>query len=638
MLGWSAFSRLASAPADDLSYVGEAGTLQPTLVSPEDTDETPPLLKTKVLSAEAILRWATACLADQRVGRAQLERWLLGFQQNFLGGEGRRLELLTTGGGTRSINLAFEAVLASRAAEPPSELRVLTGNPHLAVERAARRFGFQLTRLDVDGSLCPRRLAEAIHDPAVVAVYAQSLSYTDGTCDDLMRILEIIELENCRRVQAMPAREAARVPLIHLINDSCLAFCALVHNDGTSASERRGGRRGGLRVLDMCVLDMCAQPRGTCGVSGPAFGDSAHPQLTPLLVTLDAHKHLGTDKGVSSVLGTPGTLERLRGRQKVGAQPSKGVLIRALADMYLVGVEGYRALYGQLAERLERAAADLASAGLTIVNAHNRPKGSTVLACEDPDAVMTKRLKKRGHAFAHLFHLHPSGLPEGEGRSQLGWSLSFTPYSLREVAPGRMALDVFLNDLAVVCEHRRGGRRPWLVRLLSAPDSLLSVLLSGGVPEPCIFTWLWTPGWGRWVSTTIMRRLYGQILDAGVIASSRRADSLATLARLISLVFIVVFLLFVLLALLLGRLDLSLEVAAQPHALVLALPALGAFLSFLLALRQPLSRSRTTGALTDAPSRPSAITNAKGISRDAVGATTASRAPAKARSRSVLHG
>ena len=63
-----------------------------------------------------------------------------------------------------------------------------------------------LTRLDVDGSLCPRRLAEAIRDPAVVAVYAQSLSYTDGTCDDLVRILEIVEIENCRRVQAVPAR------------------------------------------------------------------------------------------------------------------------------------------------------------------------------------------------------------------------------------------------------------------------------------------------------------------------------------------------------------------------------------------------------------------------------------------------
>jgi hypothetical protein len=50
------------------------------------------------------------------------------------------------------------------------------------------------------------------------------------------------------------------------------------------------------------------------------------------------------------------------------------------------------------------------------------------------------------------------------------------------------------------------------------------------------------------------------------------------LARLISLVFIVAFLLFFLLALLLGRLHLSLDAAAQPHALVLALPALGAFL------------------------------------------------------------
>ena len=88
----------------------------------------------------------------------------------------------------------------------------------------------------------------------------------------------------------------------------------------------------------------------------------------------------------------------------------------------------------------------MAKAGLTIVNAHNRPKGSTVISCEDRDAVITKRLKKKGHAFAPLFNLHPEGLPVAPpnkpgapislGRSQLGWSLSLTPYSLRELTPG----------------------------------------------------------------------------------------------------------------------------------------------------------------------------------------------------------
>ena len=33
-----------------------------------------------------------------------------------------------------------------------------------------------------------------------------------------------------------------------------------------------------------------------------------------------------------------------RGMLRVGAQPSKGQLVRALADMHLVGVGGYREL------------------------------------------------------------------------------------------------------------------------------------------------------------------------------------------------------------------------------------------------------------------------------------------------------
>ena len=176
-----------------------------------------------------------------------------------------------------------------------------------------------------------------------------------------------------------------------------------------------------------------------------------------------------------AILLRAGTLERLRGKIKVGSQPSKGMLVRALADMCLVGPEGYVALYQHLAVRLEVLEAVVLKAGLTIVHARNRPKGSTVLSCEDRDALVTQRLKKRGHAFAGLFNLHPEGLPTATalpspsprpggakakagdpapislGRSQLGWSLSLTPYSLREVSPGRSALDLFTDDLVQVC-------------------------------------------------------------------------------------------------------------------------------------------------------------------------------------------
>ena len=122
-------------------------------------------------------------------------------------------------------------MLAAQPSSSPDEpLKVLTGNPHLAVERAARRFGFELGRLALDGALCPVRLAAAIGDASVVAVYAQTLSYTDGIADDLPAILAVIEKENLRRASA--ARRGAPASLVHLINDSCLAFCALVHNDG----------------------------------------------------------------------------------------------------------------------------------------------------------------------------------------------------------------------------------------------------------------------------------------------------------------------------------------------------------------------------------------------------------------------
>ena len=227
--------------------------------------------------------------------RENLEALLVHFQRDFLGGKDRSLEVFSTGGGTRSINLAFESVIASRMRHcekfgfEKSRVKVLTGNPHLAVERAERRFNFELKRLPREGALCPLRLRNEITDLSVAAVYSQTLSFTDGISDPLEDILKVVESENQRRAKLQPPG----FPVI-LINDCCLAFSILVHNDG---SVEGGTERPLMRLLDM-----------------------SYDHVTPIIVTLDAHKHIGSDKGISTVIGTSGTLSVLDGRVKVGAQ------------------------------------------------------------------------------------------------------------------------------------------------------------------------------------------------------------------------------------------------------------------------------------------------------------------------------
>jgi hypothetical protein len=120
-----------------------------------------------------------------------------------------------------------------------------------------------------------------------------------------------------------PSQPSQPLQPITLINDSCLAFSVLVHNDGGKAEG--GGNGVSMRVLDL----------------------SEHYD-TPIMVTLDAHKHLGTDKGISTVTGTPGTLAALDDHIKVGSGPRHEDLVRGLASMRLVGehayLEKYRAL------------------------------------------------------------------------------------------------------------------------------------------------------------------------------------------------------------------------------------------------------------------------------------------------------
>eukprot|EP00656_Telonema_subtile_P014726 TRINITY_DN1760_c0_g1_i2.p1 TRINITY_DN1760_c0_g1~~TRINITY_DN1760_c0_g1_i2.p1 ORF type:complete len:488 (+),score=114.55 TRINITY_DN1760_c0_g1_i2:329-1792(+) len=182
---------------------------------------------------QAVQEWAQGAMHDSALSHSQLETLLAGFECKFLGGQGRELELITTGGGTRSINLALECVLAGST----GPAKILTGNPHLAVERAERRFGFQLVRLVEGGRLSVSALRQHIADPQVVAVYSQSLSYTDGISDQLQEIFQVVEEQNL-------VRASNSTPLVTLINDSCLALSALVHNDGVDG-------RASLRVLDL---------------------------------------------------------------------------------------------------------------------------------------------------------------------------------------------------------------------------------------------------------------------------------------------------------------------------------------------------------------------------------------------------
>ena len=359
-------------------------------------------------------------------------------------------------------------------------VQVITGNPHLAVERAERRFGFNLIRVAEDGALSVAKLQEQITDPDVVAVYAQTLSYTDGITDPLESIVEVLYKENKRR------QSSGDCP-VTLINDSCLAFSVLVHNHNE-----------GMRVLDLC--------KRYSGI--------------PMMVTLDAHKHLGTDKGVSTVIGTAGTLANLEGHVKVGSQPGKGELVRALSNMKIVGADGYRTMYLDLAARIAQACQLISDAGMTIVHAQNKTVGSTVIAVEDPSAVMIIKLKKRNHGFAYLYNLAPE-IPD---RCQTGWSLSLTPNALRKLEGGETALDKFLVDLIEVhdqVQQSSGFAHRWF-----RENSLPGILLSGGMPDICIFQLLWQTGRRKATAEVLIRRFFSALLDSGVVCSERRVNPL----------------------------------------------------------------------------------------------------------------
>lgn len=474
LMGWSTLREIAEhGQKEEVSEF-----LQPLSLGPYTGDGL--LLAPKI---DEVLDWAKASMD---LPRENLERHVVEFQRNFVGGKHRDIEAVVTAGGTRSINLAFESVLigAKKVLGETVRCKVITGNPHLAVERAERRFQFECIRVQEDGRLCVQGLKREIADPLVVAVYTQTLSYTDGITDPLCEVLSVIDAENQRR-------QAAGEILVSLINDCCLALSVLIHNDGLDG-------KANMRVLDM-----------------------SQDCITPTIVMLDAHKHLGADKGISMVMGTLGTLQHLTGHVRVGAAPSRGELVRAGADLSLMGVDRYHDKYTTLAAAVGKLTTTMEEAGMKIIHAQHRATGSSVISVEDPRVVVQRKLKKLGYGVAPLYKLHP----DQPTRCQTGWMLSLTPYALRE-RDGRPALDAFAAD--VVRVHRE-TKPPGMARFFRE-DSLLGILLAGGNEEVWLFGLLRKPGLGRNAVTLLVRRVYSLILDAGCVSSQRQRTPIQDVA------------------------------------------------------------------------------------------------------------
>jgi len=428
-------------------------------------------------SSKEVIDWASKEMISCALSRDDLETDLVSFQQEFFGGHSRVLETTTTGGGTRSINLAFETVIAMAkkhgAAFP---IKVLTGNPHLAVERAERRFQFELIRIANDGIIDLESLKRHVKDPRVIAVYAQTLSFTDGISDPLEDILEILEVENASR-NGMP---------VVLINDSCLAFNVLVHQER-------------MRLLDI-----------------------SKNHVTPVIVMNDAHKHLGTDKGLSTVIGTRGTVSHLNHSIKVGMQPTREDLLRAIADLRLVGKDSYYDLYHRLNDEIAQFVIKVEHAGMKVIHGHNRYKGSTVVSVEDPSGHMIRKLKKKGYSVSQMYSICP-GQPN---RCQTGWQLSITPHHLRIVNErGQTALEVFVEDLIHEFKTLQADSKFKLAQTLFRENSLMGYILSGNV-APYIFSLLSLNGTSSqlFAQTTVRRYCTAQI-DSGTLRISGKQNA-----------------------------------------------------------------------------------------------------------------
>eukprot|EP00930_Biecheleria_cincta_P036508 TRINITY_DN25027_c0_g1_i1.p1 TRINITY_DN25027_c0_g1~~TRINITY_DN25027_c0_g1_i1.p1 ORF type:complete len:848 (-),score=132.65 TRINITY_DN25027_c0_g1_i1:57-2600(-) len=490
LLGWSALHDIAQKTSAKTPEC-----LRPMELSPCD-NWTFPIAEGKCTVEEALEFGRTA----MKMPREDVEKHVLQFQRNFVGGKRRSVEAVVSAGGTRSGNFAFESVMARAATKlgPGTRIKLIVGNPHLLVERAERRFQFEVIRVHRDGVICIDGLKDAISDPAVAAVYTQTLSITDGITDPLPDVLRVVEEENRKR-------QANGGLLVTIINDNCLALSVLIHNDGNHGSQN-------LRMLDL--TEKC---------------------ITPTMMMLDAHKHLGADKGLSMVMGTPGTLSALSGHVKVGAQPSHGELVRGLADMLLVGTDGYYEKYRALAASVAEATKTMSTAGMKLIHSQNVVTGSTAFGVEDPSGCIGKRLKKQGHFPSPLFGV----APEHPSRCQSGFLLHVTPHALRTMENGQRAFDIFVTD--AVKSYRHVSANYSSAAKCFRENSLPAFLLAGGNEELWSFELLRRPGFGRDFMQLFLRRIYSGILDSGVICTQKRPAALRELLKRVLLFVVVLF-------------------------------------------------------------------------------------------------
>jgi len=228
---------------------------------------------------------------------------------------------------------------------------------------------------------------------------------------------------------------------------------------------------------------------------------------------------------LSTMIGTNGVLLPLKGYRKVGFQPQLADLVRALADVKLVGKDGYYRLYKDFSHAIDAVVAKMEGVGMKVIHGANRIRGSTVVAMEDPSGAIARKMKKKGYSTMCIYNVSP----EHPERCLNGWQLSFTPHALRQVKDGdRTCLQAFLDDLLVV--HASVQKNDTLARSQKyfKENSLASYLISGNT-DLWVLGFLQNEGIGRSVAGMLIRRFVTAQLDSGTMCSLRRRNPIREL-------------------------------------------------------------------------------------------------------------
>jgi hypothetical protein len=284
--------------------------------------------------------------------------------------------------------------------------------------------------------------------------------------------VEIIEKENKRRCSIAGTR-----PVVH-INDCCLSLSVLLLNPKT------------MRVFELA-------------------------RDTPTLLSLDAHKHMGAEKGISTVFGTPNTLTHvMEGKIRVGAEPSKGDVIRAILDLSCVSAKGYVKLYKHLQDVISKTTQTLEKAGLRQVRTAHRVYGSTVICFDDPSGAIGRKLKKRGFETSSIFNLYDGSKQESSNLSS-ALQLSVTPRVLRRIpGSGKIALDLFIEEAIKVKNEVESNTSIRITRNLFGKDALIPNLLTDNV-DVYLFSKISKGGVWKDIGCLLARRYSSVLMDSG---------------------------------------------------------------------------------------------------------------------------